>query len=472
MVRFDIDIGGYLVQCRIKITCVGFNLFDIRNLFFRELEFKLYRRVINGKMWCGGYLKIVRCQFNFRRCCRCGNSERYRRRIVLLFLRIYRSDCQFVVFQCQLCEVVCGFRRSGRVDQSFIVVVRCYGQTEQEIYVFYYFRCVLSCQYLIFFVVCSDFCGQVLYCWWCDIIYCVILFVVKVCFVIYDGFFFRYMLYGGDGIRVVVVFTDIYVVEQSLVQCRQFQFLYVVFSNIVRNTVYFYFYVVGDGLNFYVDRIVIFVNQVYQCGIGGWQCDFTVECQCSGLVVYRQYTIIGVDIGIVIIVDFNNIVRYMVKFFCVDVEIYGLCFQQFCFNQLQFGVVCLFSVGIVKGIYFRNITIVTGNGLCIFNKFCRRFLVVVRVNLVYFNGIMVVFQGVEVVVERCVIIRYYYIIVVIGLRFIRRSVLYERQCLFVLYRYIVYRRVEIVEYILRFTLCGQVRIIGDVWFRVVKVVRY
>lgn len=36
--------------------------------------------------------------------------------------------------------------------------------------------------------------------------------------------------------------------------------------------------------------------------------------------------IIGVDIGIVIIVDFNNIVWYMVKFFCVDVEIYGLCF--------------------------------------------------------------------------------------------------------------------------------------------------
>lgn len=289
---------------------------------------------------------------------------------------------------------------------------------EQEIYVFYYFWCVLLCQYLIFFVVCSDFCGQVLYCWWCDIIYCVILFVVKVCFVIYDGFFFWYMLYGGDGICVVVVFMDIYVVEQLLVQCWQFQFLYVVFSNIVRNMVYFYFYVVGDGLNFYVDWIVIFVNQVYQCGIGGWQCDFMVECQCLGLVVYCQYMIIGVDIGIVIIVDFNNIVWYMVKFFCVDVEIYGLCFQQFCFNQLQFGVVCLFLAGTAKGIYFCNIMIVMGNGLCIFNKFCCCFLVVVWVNLVYFNGIMVVFQGVEVVVEWCVIIWYYYIIVVIGLCFI------------------------------------------------------
>ncbi|MFW8247680.1 hypothetical protein, partial [Klebsiella pneumoniae] len=53
-------------------------------------------------------------------------------------------------------------------------------------------------------------------------------------------------------------------------------------------------------------------------------------------------------------------------------------------------VVCLFLVGIVKGIYFCNIMIVMGNGLCIFNKFCCCFLVVVWVNLVYFNGIMVV----------------------------------------------------------------------------------
>lgn len=40
----------------------GFNLLDIPQLLFREPELKLYRRVINGKMRRGGYLKIARRQ--------------------------------------------------------------------------------------------------------------------------------------------------------------------------------------------------------------------------------------------------------------------------------------------------------------------------------------------------------------------------------------------------------------------------
>lgn len=59
MARPDIDTGSYPVQRRAKIAGCGFNLPDIRNPFFREPELKLYRRVINRKMWRGGYLKIA-----------------------------------------------------------------------------------------------------------------------------------------------------------------------------------------------------------------------------------------------------------------------------------------------------------------------------------------------------------------------------------------------------------------------------
>ncbi|ENH48891.1 hypothetical protein ECP03052935_5272 [Escherichia coli p0305293.5] len=117
MARFDIDTGGYPVQPRAKVAGCGFNLPDIRNPLFREPELKLYRRIINRKMRRGGYLKIPRCQLNLRRRCRCGNPERYRRRIALLPPRIYCPDCQPVVPQRQLCEAVSGFRRPGRADQ-------------------------------------------------------------------------------------------------------------------------------------------------------------------------------------------------------------------------------------------------------------------------------------------------------------------------------------------------------------------
>ncbi|CAD6118717.1 Uncharacterised protein [Escherichia coli] len=64
MARLNIDTGSYPVQRRAKITRAGFNLPDIRNPLFREPELKLYRRVINGKMRRGGYLKIARRQLN------------------------------------------------------------------------------------------------------------------------------------------------------------------------------------------------------------------------------------------------------------------------------------------------------------------------------------------------------------------------------------------------------------------------
>ncbi|GCH08558.1 hypothetical protein BvCmsH65A_00677 [Escherichia coli] len=414
MARFDIDTGGYPVQRRTKITRAGFNLSDIRNLLFREPELKLYRRVINGKMRRGGYLKIARRQLNPRRCCRCGNPERYRRRVSLLPPGIYCPDCQHVPPQRQLPEAVCGFRRPGRADQPLTAVIRCHGQAKQEAHALHHLRRVPARQHLIFPAVCSDFCGQVLHRWRRDTIHRATLFAVKVRPVIHDGLFFRHMLHGGDGIRAVVVLTDTHAAEQSLAQRRQLQPPYAVFSNTVRNTAHFYLHAVGDGLNLHADRIATSVNQAYQRGTGGWQRDFTVERQRPGLAVHRQYTTTGADTGIVIITDFNNIARYMAKPFSTHAEIHGLRFQQFRFNQPQPGAVCLPPAGTAKGIHLRDVTTVTGNGLRVLHKLCRRLPAVVRVNPVHLNGIMAVLQGAEAVAERRAIIRHHHITAVIG----------------------------------------------------------
>ena len=308
--------------------------------------------------------------------------------------------------------------------------------------------------------------------WRRDTIHRAALVAVKVRPVIHDGFFFRHMLHGGDGIRAVVVLTDTHAAEQSLAQRRQLQPPYAVFSNTVRNTAHFYLHAVGDGLNLHADRIATSVNQAYQRGTGGWQRDFTVERQRPGLAVHRQHATTGADTGIVIIADFNDIARYMAKPFSTHAEIHGLRLQQFRFNQPQPGAVCLPPAGTAKGIHLRDITTVTGNGLRIFNKLCRRLPAVVRVNPVHLNGIMAVLQGAEAVAERRAIIRHHHITVVIGPHLIRRSVLHERQRLPVPYRHTAHRRAEITEHIPRLTLCGQVRITGDARLRAAKTVRH
>ncbi|CAM7623307.1 hypothetical protein ESCOCK425M_24215 [Escherichia coli] len=472
MARFDIDTGGYPVQCRTKITRAGFNLPDIRNPLFREPELKLYRRVINRKMRRGGYLKIARRQLNPRRRCRCGNPERYRRRIALLPPRIYCPDCQPVVPQSQLCEAVSGFRRPGRADQPLTAVIRCHGQAKQEAHALHHLRRVPARQHLIFPAVCGDFGGQVLHRWRRDTIHRAALVAVKVRPVIHDGFFFRYMLHGSDGIRAVIVLTDTHTAEQALAQRRQLQPPHTVFCNAVRNPVHFHLKSVGDGLNLHADRITTSVNQAYQRGTGGWQRDFTVERQRPGLAVHRQHATTGADTGIVIIADFNDIPRYMAKPFRTHAEVHGLRLQQFRFNQPQPGAVCLPPAGTAKGIHLRDITTVTGNGLRIFNKLCRRLPAVVRVNPVHLNGIMAVLQGAEAVAERRAIIRHHHITAVIGPHLIRRSVLHERQRLPVPYRHTAHRRAEITEHIPRLALCGQVRITGDARLRAAKAVRH
>ncbi|CTS69805.1 Uncharacterised protein [Escherichia coli] len=472
MARFDIDTGGYPVQCRTKITRAGFNLPDIRNPFFREPELKLYRRVINRKMRRGGYLKIARRQLNPRRRCRCGNPERYRRRIALLPPRIYCPDCQPVVPQSQLCEAVSGFRRPGRADQPLTAVIRCHGQAKQEAHALHHLRRVPARQHLILPAVCGDFCGQVLHRWRRDTIYRTALVAVKVRPVIHDGLFFRYMLHGGDGIRAVVVLTDTHAAEQALAQRRQLQPPYAVFSNAVRNTAHFHLHAVGDGLNLHADRTPLPVNQAYQRGAGRWQRDFTVERQRPGLAVYRQHAPAGADTGIVIIADFNDIARYMAKPFGTHAEVHGLRFQQFCFNQPQPGAVCLPPAGTAKSIHLRDVTTVTGNGLRVLHKLCRRLPAVIRVNPVHLNGIMAVLQGAEAVAERRTIIRHHHITAVIGPHLIRRSVLHERQRLPVPYRHTAHRRAEITEHIPRLALCGQVRITGDARLRAAKTVRH
>ncbi|GDP59470.1 hypothetical protein EC131719_04894 [Escherichia coli O145:H28] len=414
MARFDIDTGSYPVQRRAKIAGCGFNLPDISNPFFREPELKLYRRVINRKMRRGGYLKIARCQLNPRRRCRGGNPERYRRRVSLLPPGIYCPDCQPVVPQRQLREAVCGFRRPGRADQPLTAVIRCHGQAKHKAHPLHHLRRVPARQHLIFPAVCGDFGSQVLHCWRRDTIHRAALVAVKVRPVIHDGLFFRYMLHGGDGIRAVIVLTDTHAAEQALAQRRQLQPPYAVSGNAVRNTAHFYLHAVGDGLDLHADRIATSVNQAYQRGTGGWQRDFTVERQRPGLAVHSQHAPADADPRIVIIADFNNITRHMAKPFGTHAEIHGLRLQQLRFNQPQPGAVCLPPAGTAKGIHLRNITTVTGNGLRIFNKLCRRLPAVVRVNPVHLNGIMAVLQGAEAVAERRAIIRHHHITAVIG----------------------------------------------------------
>ncbi|SQK65391.1 Uncharacterised protein [Escherichia coli] len=414
MARFDIDTGGYPVQPRAKVAGCGFNLPDIGNPRFREPELKLYRRIINRKMRRGSYLKIARRQLNPRRCYRCGNPERYRRRIALLSPRIYRPDCQRVPSQRQLREAVCGFRRPGRADQPLTAVIRCHGQAKQEAHALHHLRRVPSRQHLIFPAVCSDFGGQMLHCWRRDTIHRAALVAVKVRPVIHDGLFFRYMLHGGDGIRAVIVLTDTHAAEQALAQRRQLQPPYAVSGNAVRNTAHFYLHAVGDGLDLHADRIATSVNQAYQRGTGGWQRDFTVERQRPGLAVYRQHAPAGADTGIVIIADFNDIARYMAKPFGTHAEVHGLRLQQLRFNQPQPGAVCLPPAGTAKGIHLRDVTTVTGNGLRVLHNLCRRLPAVIRVNPVHLNGIMAVLQGAEAVAERRAIIRHHHITAVIG----------------------------------------------------------
>ncbi|SIY58045.1 Uncharacterised protein [Shigella sonnei] len=414
MARFDIDTGGYPVQRRTKIAGCGFNLPDIRNPLFREPELKLYRRIINRKMRRGGYLKIARRQLNPRRRCRCGNPERYRCRIALLSPRIYRPDCQPVVPQRQLREAVCGFRRPGRADQPLTAVIRCHGQAKQETHALHHLRRVPAGKYLILPAVCGDFGSQVLHRWRRDTIHRAALVAVKVRPVIHDGFFFRYMLHGSDGIRAVIVLTDTHTAEQALAQRRQLQPPHAVFCNTIRNPAHFHLHAVGDGLDLHADRITLTVNQAYQRGTGGWQRDFTVERQRPGLAVHRQHAPADADTGIVIIADFNDIARYMAKPFSTHAEIHGLRFQQLRFNQPQPGAVCLPPTGTAKGIHLRDVTAVTGNGLRILHELCCRLPAVVRVNPVHLNGIMAVLQGAEAVAERRAIIRHHHITAVIG----------------------------------------------------------
>ncbi|SQL49405.1 Uncharacterised protein [Escherichia coli] len=414
MARFDIDTGGYPVQPRAKVAGCGFNLPDIGNPRFREPELKLYRRIVNRKMRRGGYLKIARRQLNPRRRCRCGNPERYRRRIALLSPRIYRPDCQRVPPQRQLREAVCGFRRPGRADQPLTAVIRCHGQAKHKAHPHHHLRRVPARQHLIFPAVCGDFGSQVLHRWRRDTIHRAALVAVKVRPVIHDGLFFRYMLHGGDGIRAVIVLTDTHAAEQALAQRRQLQPPYAVSGNAVRNTAHFYLHAVGDGLDLHADRIATSVNQAYQRGTGGWQRDFTVERQRPGLAVYRQHAPAGADTGIVIIADFNDIARYMAKPFGTHAEVHGLRLQQLRFNQPQPGAVCLPPAGTAKGIHLRDVTTVTGNGLRVLHNLCRRLPAVIRVNPVHLNGIMAVLQGAEAVAERRAIIRHHHITAVIG----------------------------------------------------------
>ncbi|CTU07108.1 Uncharacterised protein [Escherichia coli] len=167
MARFDIDTGSYPVQRRAKIAGCGFNLPDIRNPLFREPELKLYRRVINGKMRRGGYLKIARRQLNPRRCCRCGNPEGGGGRFTLLAIAVYRPHRQGVFPERQAAETVLRVCGDGGGHQSGIRSLTT-GQAQTEAHTLHHPRRVPFRLRQILAVSCAHLHRQVLHCRWDD----------------------------------------------------------------------------------------------------------------------------------------------------------------------------------------------------------------------------------------------------------------------------------------------------------------
>ncbi|CAM7189794.1 hypothetical protein ESCOCP328M_25665 [Escherichia coli] len=165
--RLNIATGGYPVQRRAKIAGCGFNLPDIRNPLFREPELKLYRRVINGKMRRGGYLKIARRQLNPRRCCRCGNPEGGGGRFTLLAIAVYRPHRQGVFPERQAAETVLRVCGDGGGHQSGIRSLTT-GQAQTEAHTLHHPRRVPFRLRQILAVSCAHLHRQVLHCRWDD----------------------------------------------------------------------------------------------------------------------------------------------------------------------------------------------------------------------------------------------------------------------------------------------------------------
>lgn len=201
------------------------------------------------------------------------------------------------------------------------------------------------------------------------------------------------MLHGGDGIRATAVLTDTHAAGSALAQRRQLQPHTLVFSNAVVNTAHFHLHAVGDGPNLHADRIATSVNQADQRGTGGWQRDFTVERQRPGLAVSRQHAPADADTGIVIITDFNDIARHMAKPFCAHAEVHGPRSSSVLISHSPARCACPRLV--LKGIHLRDVTTVTGNGLRVLHKLCRRLPAVIRVNPVHLNGIWRSFRALK-----------------------------------------------------------------------------
>ncbi len=248
-----------------------------------------------------GVIEIPRRQLNPRRCCRCGNPERYRRRIALLPPGICRPDCQPVVSQRQLREAVCGFRPAVLLNHA-----RCHASAATVR--------ASSAPFTTFGV------SQSASTWYSPLsavtsaVRCctaggVTPFTVPLWSPSKCAPLSTMASFSGTCCTAVfgvyVVLTDTHAAEQALAQRRQLQPPHAVSGNAVRNTAHFYLHAVGDGLDLHADRIATSVNQAYQRGTGGWQRDFTVERQRPGLAVYRQHAPIDRNAGIVIITDFN-----------------------------------------------------------------------------------------------------------------------------------------------------------------------
>ncbi|CTT88051.1 Uncharacterised protein [Escherichia coli] len=114
-----------------QITGRFFHLCRVRDAFFGEPEFKLYRRVIHRQHRYRRYLKIPRRQFNGGGFCWRVNPEGGGGRFALLAITVNCPDCQGVFPERQTTETMLCIRSDGGGHQTAAFSASA-GQSQTE----------------------------------------------------------------------------------------------------------------------------------------------------------------------------------------------------------------------------------------------------------------------------------------------------------------------------------------------------
>ncbi len=374
-------------------------------------------------------------------------------------LAVHRPDGQGVAPRRQPPEPVLRIRRSCAAYQPVTAIFRRHVQAQRKRGALNDSRCVPARQYLILSLLRQNFCGQMLYRRGNSAVNRSGLRVER-CPVVHDGLFFRHMLYGGDGIRSVVIFPDSHTPEETLAQRRQFQPPDAVFRHAVRYPADLNLHTVGNRLHVHADRQAFAIHQAYQRGAGRRQGNLPVKGQNAAGAVNGQNPPAQADAGIILVANLNHITGNVAQPLRPHTKIYRLGFQQLRFYQPQPGAVRLPATGTAKRIHFYQIASVVTDGDRVFHQFRGRLPAIIRVSPVHLCRIMAVLPRTEAVTERCTLIRHHHIAAGIGPDCIRGPVLHEGQPLPVPHRHTTHGGAEVGQHIPRLTLLCQIRIKG------------